>query len=582
MKSIAEDLKTTEEKATEIYNAVLTNIHGLKHFMDESQEMARQLGFVETKCGRRRHIPDMQLPPFEITSVGTKNFDPFFDSEQLGVIDDIERLKRKYLQEISQAKYKQQKEKIKLNAEKDGFKIKENTKKIEDATRQCVNCVDENTEILTKRGWKKYVDLKLNEDEIMTLNTSSQKLEWELLTQLNIFEGQHDVMKIIHPTFSAITTENHRWPVYHKKHKQIEWKQSKDFYKNGKNWCDYSLLRCADNDFEDADYPDWFLKIIGYYLTDGEKGTSNRSIKIYQNQKVNKNKCDIIDSVLNESNIPYTKCILKNNAYCAWNIGFETGEKIRQLFPEKILTLDFVNSLSQRQAKILIDAMLLEDSYIQKYKTTFITNNLENANIFQILCVIAGVASNIATIDKYVGRKYFSENTINKDGCVTIRKPYYIVRLLRRQTINIYKKHIEKGTCNLVWCPTTKNGTWVARRNTEIYITGNSRVQGSAADQSKTAMRIIDNNQKLKDLDFHMMILVHDEILGECPLVNAKEVEPLFVQCMLDSAKAIGLRTGAACDASTILRWYGKELDLNNLDVEQLIKDVYSGKETGM
>lgn len=139
MKSIAEDLNVTEEKATEIYNAVLTNISGLRHFMEYSQEFCRKYGYVETKWGRRRHIPDMMLPPFEITSVGTKNFDPFFDSEELGVIDDSEKLRRKYLQEISQAKYKQQKEKIKANAEKDGFKIKENTRKIEDATRQVVN-----------------------------------------------------------------------------------------------------------------------------------------------------------------------------------------------------------------------------------------------------------------------------------------------------------------------------------------------------------------------------------------------------------------------------------------------------------
>lgn len=139
MKSIAEDLSVTEEKATEIYNAVLTNISGLRHFMEYSQEFCRKYGYVETKWGRRRHIPDMMLPPFEITSVGTKNFDPFFDSEELGVIDDSEKLRRKYLQEISQAKYKQQKEKIKANAEKDGFKIKENTRKIEDATRQVVN-----------------------------------------------------------------------------------------------------------------------------------------------------------------------------------------------------------------------------------------------------------------------------------------------------------------------------------------------------------------------------------------------------------------------------------------------------------
>lgn len=139
MKSIAEDLNVSEEKAQQIYDCVLTNIPGLKHFMEDSQEMARQLGYVEDKWGRRRFIPDMQLPPFEVTSEGTKNFDPFFDSEELGVVDDSERLRRKYLQEISQAKYKQQKEKIKEKAKNDGFKIKENIRKIEDATRQCVN-----------------------------------------------------------------------------------------------------------------------------------------------------------------------------------------------------------------------------------------------------------------------------------------------------------------------------------------------------------------------------------------------------------------------------------------------------------
>lgn len=139
MKSIAEDLNTTEEKATEIYNAVLTNISGLRNFMEYSQAFCKQYGYVETKWGRRRHIPDMQLEPYEITSVGVANFDPFFDSEELGVIDDTERKKQQILQDLLKAKYKQQKDKIKLNAEKEGFKIKENTKKIEDATRQVVN-----------------------------------------------------------------------------------------------------------------------------------------------------------------------------------------------------------------------------------------------------------------------------------------------------------------------------------------------------------------------------------------------------------------------------------------------------------
>ena len=139
IKTIAEQLGCTEEKATEINNAVLNGIAGLRHLMDESQEMARQWGYVETKWGRRRHIPDMQLPPYEVISQGTANFDPFFDSKELGVIDDGERLRLDYIKQLNEAKYKQQKDSIKMKAEKDGFKVIEHTRKIEDAKRQCVN-----------------------------------------------------------------------------------------------------------------------------------------------------------------------------------------------------------------------------------------------------------------------------------------------------------------------------------------------------------------------------------------------------------------------------------------------------------
>ena len=107
--------------------------------MQESEDMARRLGYVEDKWGRRRHIPDMQLEPFEVIPQGTKAFDPFFDSKELGVVDDAEQLRLSYIEQLNKAKYKQQKESIKQKAEKDGFKVKENTRKIEDAKRQCTN-----------------------------------------------------------------------------------------------------------------------------------------------------------------------------------------------------------------------------------------------------------------------------------------------------------------------------------------------------------------------------------------------------------------------------------------------------------
>ena len=56
---------------------------------------------------------------------------------------------------------------------------------------------------------------------------------------------------------------------------------------------------------------------------------------------------------------------------------------------------------------------------------------------------------------------------------------------------------------------------------------------------------------------------MHDEIIGECPVENAKECSEIFVQCMLDSAK--DLKTGAKCDASFSFKWYGEEVDLDTL-----------------
>ena len=135
----------------------------------------------------------------------------------------------------------------------------------------------------------------------------------------------------------------------------------------------------------------------------------------------------------------------------------------------------------------------------------------------------------------------------------------------------IDKKDIKRiGTRDFVWCPTTPNGTWVAKRNNTVYITGNSRVQSSAASQSKIAMRLIATNPELKRLKFKMELLVHDEIIGEAPFVNVKEIEPIFQQCMLDSAK--DLRTGAQCDCSCVQRWYGDEIEIEDLTMETLQK----------
>lgn len=106
----------------------------------------------------------------------------------------------------------------------------------------------------------------------------------------------------------------------------------------------------------------------------------------------------------------------------------------------------------------------------------------------------------------------------------------------------------------------TDNGGKIADATRQ---TVNSRIQGSAADMSKIAGRLIYDNQRLRELGFKLLIPIHDEYLAECPIENVKECAELFSECMCNAAKDLGIPI--KCDVSVSYRWYGEELNLEDL-----------------
>lgn len=87
----------------------------------------------------------------------------------------------------------------------------------------------------------------------------------------------------------------------------------------------------------------------------------------------------------------------------------------------------------------------------------------------------------------------------------------------------------------------------------------NSIIQGSAADMSKMAIIKIANDPLMKELDFHIQILVHDEIIGECPIANAKRVAERLTQLMIEASNE-KLDIPMKCDSTISDRWTGDEL----------------------
>lgn len=137
----------TEDERTKaaqgVYDAVLNAFPNLRAAMEKAQADARRQGYVETILGRRRHIPDMQLKPYEFKAgkgYVNPDIDPL-DPKTLKNKNDIpERIVRKLEKEFAGYKYKGQiYKRIKQLEEQEHIRVINNTRKIGDATRQCLN-----------------------------------------------------------------------------------------------------------------------------------------------------------------------------------------------------------------------------------------------------------------------------------------------------------------------------------------------------------------------------------------------------------------------------------------------------------
>ena len=80
-----------------------------------------------------------------------------------------------------------------------------------------IHCVDEQTEILTKRGWLKQQDLT-TDDFILTLN-NDRKSEWLQPNEIVRDNYSGEMIEMKTTQFDALVTPNHRWLVDYRNYK---------------------------------------------------------------------------------------------------------------------------------------------------------------------------------------------------------------------------------------------------------------------------------------------------------------------------------------------------------------------------
>ena len=117
-----------------------------------------------------------------------------------------------------------------------------------------------------------------------------------------------------------------------------------------------------------------------------------------------------------------------------------------------------------------------------------------------------------------------------------------------------YRTEVEKIKADALKNDITiiNNGGFISRAQRQCV---NARIQGGAASMSKRAMISLYNDPVMNELGFKLLIMVHDELIGECPIENLDAVKERLAYWMQEAGKpecSLPMKT----DVAEFDHWY--------------------------
>ncbi len=333
-------------------------------------------------------------------------------------------------------------------------------------------CVDTETQALTKRGWLGMAEI--NEDDTI-LSYHDGRLTWSAIK--SIYRGEFNGMmhKITSQGIDALVTPEHKFVTKRGLVKVEHIKRSDGVVIMGDH-VESPVTVC---------HSDTLVELVGWIITEGSwdwygRKSKPRGLTIYQNAGPN---ADRIRNCLVAEGLMFSERQLdKLTIFRIWK---QDSDKIHDLIPDKDLTMEFILSLTQHQREILIDAMVSGDGWIRPgNQRSYSQKNQSSIDFFQALLTIAGTKSNyhhreitsfgkptsIYTVNLFSARKNITPGE-RLDLHGGLNNGAGTNRARGKESFPNVPTVPYEG---MVWCPETEYGSFVARRNGKVYLTGNS------------------------------------------------------------------------------------------------------------
>lgn len=327
-------------------------------------------------------------------------------------------------------------------------------------------CADTETEILTRRGWLRY-DAVHPGDVALTLNTQLALAEWQPVTDVYISPDVGcDVIATRTRSHSSVTTPDHRWPILPKGGGALRWRTTSTFVSGD------SLLAAAPvvNLPDSPKWSDALVELVAWFYTEGWLGKGSRrenSVTIAQSHAVNPANVARIRACLTSvygsqataKNVRHTAAWVEDTAarMTHFRLNKPAGKVLTELAPGKVPSIAFLTELTHAQLELFIATSIDADGTrkSQGSVAVFAQKVLARSEAFQTACLLAGRSGSVRQ---------------QRDGRFA-----FVLRFGERRTVGGGRARQHSGlSVGPVWCPSTPNATWCARRDGTIYFTGNT------------------------------------------------------------------------------------------------------------
>jgi len=366
-------------------------------------------------------------------------------------------------------------------------------------------CKDDQTEILTQRGWLRQDQLRIG-DMALTLQQSGLS-EWQPV--LDIYRADvidEPMLSMEAASHSSLSTAGHRWLVTHVSNGKWRWTTSGQGFAKADRIP--AAARCVSLP-SGPKYSDSFVRLAAAYMSDGSRLRYESGTEFVRIVKFDADEIIALRAVCREvfgRDVSERHHPTRTRAGLAFVLHADESQALFDITSEhKALKPEFILTLTEAQLHLFLDALIeLGDGVALSHGArTFFQVEPSRLDAIEMAAILAGYRCTRGQRNQQTG---FGTTPLHWLRAGTARKwfaPYVAEKSWQRYS-------------GVVWCPTTENGTWFARRDGKVCVSGNSAWQ-------------------LADEDVQLHICPVMELL--CAAFNERIVGPVFQRMGIDPTR---------------------------------------------